>query len=230
MADVFPADFITMQDQVIAKGHLDSSADLTRVKNWINNAYYMIAIEVEFYQSSSATAALAANATSVNFPATIVKLEYIVPTGSDGTIWGPMRETTFEEILEVRAWQGGSVSTGAPSRFAQRSASSNFIEFWPQAAGGEVLTFYGMALPTALSGNTDKPIFPEPYSKAIEYRALIEAAEQKGDLLMLQQFSSQYQATLEAFRAFNNTPGMVQQFKVEGARPWPKANSVDQGF
>lgn len=230
MADVFPADFVTMQDQVIAKAHLEATDDLTKVKNWINNAYYTIAIEVSFYQASAAATTLAANATTANFPTSIVHLEYITPTGTDGTLWGPMQETTFEEILELRANQGTQVYTGAPFKFAQRSAAANFIEFWPQAVGGEVLTFYGMALPAALSGNTDKPIFPEPYSKVIEYKALVEAAEFKADLLMLQQFQAQYDQWIRDFRAFNNTPGMTQQFRVERQRPWPKANSVDTGW
>lgn len=220
-----------MQDQVISKARLDSSADLTRTKNWINNSYYKACIETNFYESSSATSALAANATNVAVPASIVKIEYIVPTGTDGTVWGPMMEVTMEELLQVRAWQGGQVSTGAPSRYAYRSSGTPTIEFWPNAVGGEILTFYGLAFPTALSGDTDLSIFPEPYTKVIEYGALIEAAEFKKDLLMLQTYQQNYQDWIQRFRAFNNvrTGSETKQFMVEGQRPWPRRNDVDQG-
>ena len=233
MPDVFPVDFVTMQDQVIQKGHLERVDDLTRVKNWLNNAYFRVCIETDFYESSFVMGSpLSPGQTSAVIPSGVVKLEYIVPTGQDGTVWGPVTEVTFEELLQVRAWQGGQVSTGAPSQYSFRSSGSPTIEFWPSALGGEVFTFYGATMPTALVNDTDVPIFPEPYTKAIEYAALIEAAEQKSDLLMLQQFSSQYEDWLERFRGFKNLRKSAQtaQFKVVRKRPWPKANSVDQGY
>lgn len=228
-----PMQFVDLENEVRDKGRLgNTTADNQRISDWINNAYYEVCIETDFYESSSSSASLTANSTSVSVPSSIVKIEYITATGSDGTLWGPMAEVTFEEILELRAWMGGVVSTGAPSRYAFRSSSSPSIEFFPQAVGGEVLTFYGLLLPTALSSPTDPVIFPEPYSKAIIYRALIHAAQFKKDLLMLNDFRSDYQDWLQRFRAFNNTRNgsKVQQMRVEGQRPIPRRNDVDTGY
>lgn len=221
-----------MQNNVTDKARLDYEEDVDRIQDWINAAYYTACIETNFFEASSSATALAANATSATVPSSIVKIEYIVPTGSDGSVWGPMTETNMEEILKVRAYQGGQTSTGAPSRYAYRSSSAPTIEFWPNAGGGEVLTFYGLKLPTALSADADLPIFPEPYSKVIEYGALVHAAEFQKDMLTVQQFQAQYDMWLQRFRGFNNVRvgSMVQQFQVEGQRPWPKANSVDQGY
>lgn len=221
-----------MQDQVIQKARLEATDDLTKVKNWLNSAYYTACIETNFYENSAAASALAAGATNTPLPATTVKIEFIVPTGTDGTVWGPMEEVTFEELLEVRAWQGGQLSTGAPSRYSFRSSGSPSIEFWPNAVGGEILTFYGSNLPTVLSADADLPIIPEPYSKVIEYGALIHASEFKKDLLMLQTYQAAYTDWISRFRAFNNVRAgsKVQSFRVEGARPWPRSNSVDQGY
>jgi len=99
----FPATFQDMQNNVIDKARLDSSQDLSRVKDWLNSAYYTAVIETGFYQNSSAsTSPLAANATNMLVPATIVKVEFIVPTGSDGVVWGPMVMVPIQELLRQR--------------------------------------------------------------------------------------------------------------------------------
>lgn len=231
-ADVFPADFVTMQDQVIQGLRLEADADLTKTMNWLNNTYFTACIETNFYENGSSATALAVNATSVSVPTGIVKIEYIVPTGSDGTNWGPMMEVTFEELLEIRAYQGGAQSTGAPSRYAFRSSGAPSIEFWPNAIGGEILTFYGLSMPDALEDDEDVPIFPEPYSQVIVYGALVKAAEFKKDLLMLQTYEAKYQDWLSRLRAFNNVKvgAQVQQLRVAGARPWPSKNDIDRGY
>lgn len=228
----FPSDFQTIQTAVMTKARLDVVNDLAKTKDWINQVYYQACIETEFYEASSASAALAANASSVSVPAALVVIEYIVPVGVDGSLYGPMDQITFEEILEKRAWAGGTQTTGAPTRYAFRSASTTSIEFWPNANGGETLTFYGAQLPTALSANGDLPIFPEPYaSKVLEYGALCQAAEFKKDIFFLQTYQSLYQEWVARLRALQNTRGgaKVQQFKVERLMPYPKGNSVDQG-
>lgn len=226
----YPSDFQTIQNSVIAKARLDSTADLTMVKDWINQAYFAACIETEFYESSSALAALVAGATSATIPTALIKIDYVVPTGSDGSAWGPMELIPFEDILEKRAWVGGTVSTGAPTFYAFRSASASTIEFYPNAAGGEILTFYGAQLPTALSANADLPIFPEPYAtKVLESGALYEAAWYQKDLFFLQQAQSLSMEWVSRLRAFNNTRigNKTQQFKVAGQPLTPRGNSVD---
>jgi hypothetical protein len=228
----FPSTFLDMQQTVLDKARLDVAADTNRVKDWLNGAYYTACIETNFFEAGVAdTAPLAADTSSVGVPSNLVKIEYITPTGSDGQLWGPVQEVTLEELLELRAWQGGAVSTGAPSRYAYRSSGTPTIEFWPQAVGGEVLHFWGTSMPPLLVADTDLPIFPPPYSAVIEYGALGEAAEFQKDILSLQNFQQQYQEWLQRFRALVNlrSGSQVQQFRVERQKPWPQRNSVDTG-
>jgi hypothetical protein len=228
----FPSDFLTMQTNVIEKARLDVTQDSDRVKDWLNGAYFTACVETNFYEAGVAqTAPLAADTTSVGVPSNLVKIEYVTPIANDGTIWGPIQEITLEEMLELRAWQGGAVSTGAPSRYAYRSSVAPTIEFWPQAVGGEILNFWGTTMPPLLAADTDFPIFPAPYSAVIEYGALCDAGEFQKDILTLQGYQAQYQDWLQRLRALVNlrTGSMVQQFRVERQRPWPQKNSVDTG-
>ena len=228
----YPLQFIDLQASVIDKSRLDVDFDTSRVKDWINSAYMTAIIETGFYQSAQVASALAANQTSMQVPAGIHKIEYVSPTDSSGQVWGPMRTTQFEEILRLRAWQGGQVSTGAPSRYALRSSQAPTVEFWPMAVGGEVLTFYGWGLPAVLSADADVPIIPYPYEKVIEYGALIHASEYQKDLLMIQQFEQDYADWMGRFLGYKNKMGTSQpdQFVVEFGRPWPSRNDVDQGY
>lgn len=228
----YQATFLNIQDAVIAKARLDSTNDLAKVKAWINQAYYTACIESNFYESSSAAAALSANASSVAVPSSVVKVEWIAPAGSDGSAWATMEEVTMEQLLDMRAWQGGISPLGSPSKYAFRSASAPSIEFYPTASGGEVLTFYGLLLPAMLSADGDFPIFPEPYaSKVLEYGALVQATEFKKDLFFLQTYQQEWQDWLRRLKAFNNQRSGAKPMKMQVERqlPWPRGNSVDLG-
>ena len=228
----FPATFQDMQNNVVDKARIDVDFDTGRIKDWLNSAYMTAIIETGFYQTTQVAAALVPNQTAMVVPAGIHKIEYVSPTDSSGQVWGPMRTTQFEEILRLRAWQGGQVSTGAPSRYAIRAGGAPTVEFWPMANGGEVLTFFGWGLPSPMLNPTDVPIIPEPYTKVIEYGALIHASEYQKDLLMIQQFEQDYADWKGRFLGYKNKMGTSQpdQFVVEFGRPWPSRNDVDQGY
>ena len=229
----FPSQFVDIQNAVIAKARLDAQLDLLRVKDWINQVYYQACIETNFYESSwTLGVPLTPNASSIAVPAAVVKLEYIVPTGTDGSNWATMDEVQFEEILDSRAWQGGSIPLGAPSKYAFRSGQASTIEFYPNAAGGEVFTFYGLFLPTALVADNAVPIFPEPFaSKVLEYGALVQAAEFKKDIFFLNTYQQDWADWKMRLQMFNNQrPGAkVQQMRITNERPWPIGNSIDTG-
>jgi hypothetical protein len=230
----YPSNFGTLQQAVLQKARLDEALDGSKVQDWINQAYFRIAVEVEFFQAGVAnTPPLVATQMNVTVPAQMIGINYIVPAGSDGSTWGPMEEIGFQELFELRAWQGGSVPLGAPSRYAFNSNAVNTIEFWPQASGGEVLTFYGYQLPTQLNLDTDFPLFPEPYaSKCLEYGALCDACEFKKDIFMLNQYQGEFQDWLQRFRTFTNgrRGDRVMAMPVDKQRPYPRGNSVDTGI
>jgi hypothetical protein len=228
----YPSTFADLQSAVLNKGKLDDVLDVQRIKDWINQTYMQVCVETEFYGVSAVASVLTQNQTVVTVPATINKVDFIVPTGSDGSSWGPMEMVTMEEILRQRAYSGGvTMTTGAPSKYCYSSPSS--IQIWPNPSGSEVLTFYGTGLPTALISGTDPPVIPEPYaSKLLEYGALVNAAEFKRDMEMLTIWQGMYMDWLSRFRGFTNTRvgDKVQSFTVVGSSAWPRGNSTDVGF
>src|SRR5215475_8308644 len=225
----FPATFQDMQNSVVDKARLDADFDTGRVKDWLNAAYQTAVIETGFLQTVEDSVALQETATSIPVPSAIHKIEYIAPTGVDGTRWGPMLAVTMQSLIRSRAWQGGQVSTGAPSRYALRLGPNPTIEFWPNALGGEVLHFYGWGIPAPMSAPTEEPLIPEPYRRVIEYGALVHAAEFQKDILLIQQFQGDYQDWLNRFRKWKNSFATSQpgQFEVMFERPWPRRNDVD---
>jgi hypothetical protein len=226
----FPSTFIDIQQAVIYKARLDQAQDLSFVKDWINQIYYQVCVELEFYTAVSDSAAAGANATNVTIPSTIIAVDYVVPTGSTGVVYGPMDMITFDEILQMRAYTSTAITTGAPSRYCFRSGVAPTVEFWPAANGGEILTFYGSRFPAPLVGDGDPPIFPEPYAtKVLEYGALVNAAEYKKDLIMMGEFQNMYADWLTRFRGFTNTRvgNRTEQFQVIGRTSWPQPNDVD---
>jgi hypothetical protein len=229
----FPMDFATMYGEVLDKGRLEDTDDLERVKRWINQSYAELCLETNFLENvDSTTPPLVADQRNVQIPADIIKIEYVTPLGMDGNLWGPMRLVPLQEILQVRAYNGGQVNTGAPERYAFRSSQIPIIEFWPTASGGEQLTFYGLGLPPALEADGDLPVFPEPYAQAICFGALVHACEFKKDLLMMQQMEQEYADWKSRLQGLTNERSgyIVQQFAIQGRRGWPHDNSVDQGW
>ncbi len=185
-------------------------------------------VETEFFLSSATGSALSANASNQTIPTSLIGMDYIIATKTDGTTTLPLIQIPFEEILERRANSGAQAGTnGAPSHFARYYTT---VEFWPNAQGGETLTYYGQALPTALSANGDTPILPEPYaSKALEYGALAEAADFKKDP-DVQTYRALYEDQKRRLRAFRNRRRgkLVAQLGIQGASLLPPHDpSVD---
>ena len=202
--------------------------DLAKIKDWINQVYAQACVEVEFFESSATGSALSANASNQTIPTAIANLDYIIATRTDGTKTLPLREVPFEEILRRRANSGAQAGTsGAPSHYAVYYTA---IEFWPNANGGETFTYYGEALPTALSANGDLPVIPEPYaSKVLEYGACAEAADFKKDP-DVQTYRALHEDWMRRLRSYKNKRRgkQVQALGLVGSALFPPHDpSVD---
>lgn len=104
---------------------------------------------------------------------------YVTPVGQVQS--QPIELTTLDYILRRRQ---GTSSTNTAFGYITHYALEGYnkLELYPTPQNADVLTIYYVALPTALSGDTDVPILVEPYaSKVLEYGALAEAADFKGD-------------------------------------------------
>lgn len=227
----YPPQFVDMQTDVIALLRLEDDLDRPKVKDWINASYMEACVDVELYLQAAASTPLAPSTGTVTVPAALLMLNYVVPSGSDGSRYGPMRLVGIDEILESRAYSGGTITQSVPYMYAYLSSAQPTIEIWPTAAGGETLTFYGVRLPDPLAADADVPIIPEPFgSNVLVYGAASLAAEFKQNYIMMSTYAQEAAQWVVKLRGFmNNRAGnKVQQFRVEGAqRPVPSTNAVD---
>ena len=168
-----------IQNAVVAKARLDATNDLTKVKDWINQVYAQVCVETEANITTS-TMTVTAGTGSYTFPSSVVRIKemYVTPVG--GTQYAPMQQTTLDYILRRRQASGGVAATSYMTHYALLGI--NDFEVYPTPSSADTVTIYYVALPTVLSGNTDVPILQEPFaSKVLEYGALCEAADWKGD-------------------------------------------------
>lgn len=205
---VYAATFTTVSNNVISKARLDATDDASMVADFINLTIARVAVRSKFFKGSSSGPALSAGATSQTLPTAIVELDGVtVVFGGQSLI---VSEVDYGIILRYR--QSGNTS-GPPTIYALRQGT---VEFWPNAAGGEVATYAGAILPDTISGTTAIPL-PEPFSKLVEYGALAQVGEFKKDPL-LGSWQASYDRFMAEFMAFVNRRGGVGRttFPVQG--------------
>lgn len=124
---------------------------------------------------------MTAGASSYTLPSAVMRIKgmYVTPVG--GVPSQPLQQTTLDYIIQRRQASGGAVArNGYVTHYALLGL--NELEVYPTPSGADVITVYYAALPTPLVNDGDVPILPEPFaSKLLEYGALAEAADWKGD-------------------------------------------------
>lgn len=229
----FPSTFLDVQNAVITKARLNSTADLTKVKDWINQIYAQVCIEVEAKVTSS-TFTLTASQSAYDlstFAPNVMRIKQIAIQPVGGNYGPPLKPVSLEQILEWRQTQAAVANTnGSATHYALLGL--NDLELYPTPANADTLQMYYVALPTALSANTDVPILQEPYaSKILEYGALVQAAEFKGDP-MLTEWQQVYENWIQRFRShLNRRRGSgTMNFRVTGRQLLvPHDPGVDTG-
>lgn len=151
-----------MQNEVIAKVRLDATADLQKTKDWINQAYADVCVETEALQDY-ATMTMTAAQSVYTLDANLVRIKAMYVTPVNSTQSRPLEPISIEELLEFTAGTGiAQPNTGGPNRYALMGI--NTVQFYPTPSSADTITVYYVKLPTALSGNTDVTILPEPYA------------------------------------------------------------------
>jgi hypothetical protein len=176
----YPSTFVDIQNAVINKLRLDSTNDLSKVKDWVNQVYAQAVEETEA-NVTLATMSLTANSYSYTLPSGILRIKSMVVTPVGSTVSAPLQSTTLDYILRRRQSAGGATALGGyVSHYALLGL--NDFEVYPTPASADSLTIYYVAAPTALSADADVTIFPEPFAtKILEYGASAEGADFKGD-------------------------------------------------
>lgn len=222
----YPSTFLDIQNQVIAKLRLDSSADLQRVKDYINRAYAETCIETEALQTY-ASMACTANSYVYTLPSAAVRIKQLTFTGNGAGIDDVMIPTSIEQILEWRS--NGGDNAGQPTHYAVNGLTEIAIYPTPTSSNDTINVWY-VKQPTALSGNTDTPALPEPYgTRCLENGACYEAAIFAMSP-MAQTFKVEYETAKAQLRSHlrRMQGAMTRQFRVtKGDFRFPHDPSVD---
>ena len=228
----YPATFLSLQDAVIGKLRLDATADRSRVKDWINQVYAQVCLETEALQKADAMD-VTANVASYTLPAAVLRMREIVSAASSSpTSWGPpLEQVTLDEILSLR--QSGAIAytnNGAAVKYALDGMTQ--LELYPTPTQVDKLLFYYVYLPTALSGDADVPVLPEPFaSKILEYGALAEGADFVSDP-DFDRYRAIYEDWLRRFRVHiaRRRGSSVGQMRVLGAPLVSVGRDIDTGY
>lgn len=178
----FPSTFVDIQNAVLAKTRMTGTSDTSKVKDWINQAYSRACLDTEYVQDKTTYTLTAGTAEYdlTTISSSIARIKQITVTYS-GVLSPPLRRVTLERILRFQESAGGAAVPLAPSQFYALAGYKKLV-LYPTPANADTLTVWYVGSPTALSGDSDVSILPEPFSsKLLEYGALAEAADFKGD-------------------------------------------------
>jgi len=163
-------------------GNLDSSvtADQSRMTVWANEAVVNVLRRTRCYVVSSTTT-LTAGQGDYTLDTDILLAMNVYLT-SQGTSW-PLERIPTEELLDLRHQ---NVSASSPVQYYAINGA-NMIMVYPIPSQADVLTFYHVPRPTAMSSGSHDPSnttyggIPTEYHKAIELYMCAEAADDDDD-------------------------------------------------
>jgi len=230
----FPSTFQDLQNAVMAKTRLDPAnpLDASKVKDWINQVYARVVLEVEFLTGNT-TVALNPNLNQYQMPTQAKRIKWMTIMQQGQNFYGPpLRLVSMDEILWRRVASGGSGFTNGTATHYAFSGPNN-IDVWPTPGAADTMLMYYVAYPTPLAANTDVPQIDEPYaSKLIEYGTLIDASEYIKDTIATYQFPQVFNDWMYRFRQHMSRKEGTQSkdFRIPGPRyPAPHDRSMDIG-
>lgn len=231
----YPSTFVDIQNAVAAKARMDTAdaTQLSKIKDWINRAYYDAVVETECSQANT-TLNLVSGTNQYTLPSVAKRIKYIVIQQSGQNFYGPpLRLVSLDEILWRRVSSGGSAVTNGTATYYAFS-SPNLIDLWPTPGGADTALIYYVAQPATLSADSDLPsLIIEPYAtELLETGALIHATDYLKDLISNNQYQQLYQIWLAKFRQnLSRAEGtQSKEFRIPGPRYYaPHDPSQDIG-
>jgi hypothetical protein len=207
---------------------LDSTDDLTEVKDAINIRYSQVCIEDEAKQTST-TIALVAGTDTYTLASAIDRIETLYVTRTDGTRYGPLEETSIADIRERQSGTTASSAQGNVTHYCLLGIDR--LIFWPTPQQADTVNVDYVGQPTALSANADVPILHEPYcSKLLLHGPCADLAEAQRDWEAAKWHAAQFEDWLRRYRThLNRKKGTTtRQFRVIGTPSFPPHDpSVD---
>lgn len=195
----YPTTYADLRTRIIAKARLDSTADATKVNDAINIAYAQAVVENELLVSTATTTLTANSGTYDLSSASAIQRIKAVYLTSGGVAYAPLKAVGLDDIIRRRQ---SSTATGIVEVYCLSGYKT--LDLYPTPGSADTLTWYYVALPTALSSDSDVPIISEPYgARVIEYGALVQMGEFKGDP-MLSEWQQQHDVWSARLRAHLN--------------------------
>jgi hypothetical protein len=206
---------------------LDSTADVDKTKDWVNQAYADACLETEALQDY-ATMALTANTAVYDLSTSIVRIKQMYVTSGSGQS-RPLIPTSLEQILEWRYSAGATAANGGSvTHYALFGVEK--VQFYPTPTTADTVTIYYVKQPTELTADADLPILPEPYSSNLLVNgACFEAAVflKDPDAPLFRQLYTEGIAALRAHMR-KREGSMTRQFRfTRGDSVTPHDPSVD---
>lgn len=223
----FPSTYADIKNEVIAKLRLDATNDASKVGDWVNQVYAEVCVETESEQAST-TQTMTPGTSEYTLASSVLRIKQAYVTPSGGQQSRPLVPVSLEQVLE---WLGDNPGNSTPTHYC--FVGRGKIKFFPTPAAADVVTYYYVALPTALSGSTDVPVLQEPYVT----ECLVNGACFKGAVFLKDPdamlFKQLYDQALRRYRGHlrRREGSMTRQFRVtRGDVVVPHDPSVDRGW
>lgn len=155
------ATFLQIVDDALERLNLPSDASSsarTRVKRYVNEGYKLLLADTGMARARDTTTTISVIAGTTEYTVTASKVRAIRDTANDVLL-------TEMSLSAIRSLDPGDDSTGNPTHYAIRQvgATTCKVRVWPEPSQNLTLDVDVVAAVTALSGDSDVPVFPEEF-------------------------------------------------------------------
>lgn len=220
----------------IGVDNTDGSAEQALVDGWVNESVVQFLVRTKAHARPAAMS-LTADQSDYEMDTDILAMRgaWIEPAGGLQEI--PLRETSPEEIIAYRRYQG---INGDPSaRLFALQGSNVLMLFPPPASSDDILHIFYVPRPTALAASGESPAatanggIPEEFHPVLENYVKWKAAEyaNNGPSQLGQMWKAEWEAGLVGVRISNAKRGGLNTQRVRVGAParWPSSPGVDNG-
>lgn len=219
------ATFLQLQDDALERLNLPTSASSdarTRVKRYINEGYRLLLADNGMARARDTTTTISVVAGTAEYTVTASKIRSIRDTAND---------TVLEEtsLGAIRAMDPGTDSDGNPTHYAVRQvgATTLKVRLYPIPSANATFDCDIVSAVTALSGDSDVPVFPEEFHTILSVYARLCEYEKMDDTRYALA-SKEYTALVRQLRYYLRKSDTLHLTQATGPRGY--ASSLGPSF